>query len=233
MSGADTFTEQRSLLLQALRQPRGRYAAARASQLSGVPQRTVYDWAKQKVLVPDYAQGRPMHWSYRDLVFLRLVAWLRSHGSERAEAADRTRLVRHILAESPVDIDHVRTDGRTFLLGEENADRLTGAQVFSSMIGLFDTFDLELHIAEISLPRLWGPNLVTPTEHTFISPWVMGGEPCVDETRIPTGSLLALRDERGLSARQVVALYPGLTTDVVAEAWDLECRLRRIEPVAA
>jgi uncharacterized protein (DUF433 family) len=227
------MTEQRSMLLHALRHPRGRYTAGRASQLSGVPQRTVYDWAKEKVLVPDYAQGRPMHWSYRDLVFLRLVAWLRSHGSDRVEAAERTRLVRQVLAESPVEVDHVRTDGKVFLLGDESADRLTGAQVFSSMIGLFDTFDLELHIAEIHLPRLWGPNLVSPTEHTYISPWVMGGEPCVEDTRIPTASLLALRDERGLSARQVVALYPGLSTNVVAEAWDLESRLRRIEAAAA
>jgi hypothetical protein len=37
-----------------------------------VPERTLYDWAKSAILVPDYNAGRPKHWSYRDLVFLRL-----------------------------------------------------------------------------------------------------------------------------------------------------------------
>lgn len=233
MSTTDTISEQRSLLVQALRHPRGRYTAERASQLSGVPRSTVYDWARNDILVPDYALGRPMHWSYRDLVFLRLVAWLRSREWAREDAAARALLVRRVLTDSEVQPERVRTDGHAFLLEGETADRLSGAQVFESMVGLFDQFDLHLQIAEVQLPRLWGPSLVAPTPHTYISPWVMAGEPCVKDSRVPTASLLALRDERGLSAEQVVALYPGLSSSVIVEAWDLESRLRRIEPAAA
>ena len=58
--------EQQHLVLFAFRHPRGRYTTERAGQLSGVPARTLYDWAKEGVLAPDYP-GRPMAWSYRDL----------------------------------------------------------------------------------------------------------------------------------------------------------------------
>ena len=45
------------------------FAAERAGQLSGVPARTLYDWADAAVLVPDYPKTRPKAWSYRDLAF--------------------------------------------------------------------------------------------------------------------------------------------------------------------
>src|SRR5829696_8281996 len=66
------------VVLHALRHPRGRYAADRAAQLSGIPRSTLYDWQRADVYVPDFAGGSPMAWSYRDLVFVRVLAWLRN-----------------------------------------------------------------------------------------------------------------------------------------------------------
>lgn len=88
---ATEATEAEKLaLLRVLRSPRGRYSAERAAQLSGVPQRTVYDWQAKKVWVPDYAKASPMQWSYRDLVFLRLLLWFRrrEHGPFRGVCSD-------------------------------------------------------------------------------------------------------------------------------------------------
>lgn len=59
---------QRQELLQAMRHPRGRYSADRASQLSGVPTSTIYDWQRNDIYVPDFGGASPMAWSYRDLV---------------------------------------------------------------------------------------------------------------------------------------------------------------------
>ncbi len=90
-------------LLSELRRPRGRYGAQRTSQLSGIPQSTLYDWRSHGICVPDYDAASPTGWSYRDLVFLRLLAWLRQRGMERSVAADQVARVRaEIEAGEPV-----------------------------------------------------------------------------------------------------------------------------------
>ncbi|HEY8200560.1 MAG TPA: DUF433 domain-containing protein, partial [Actinomycetota bacterium] len=100
------------------------------------------------------------------------------------------------------------------------------------------TFDLLEPIDELSRRghRVWAPDLVTPSEHTFISPWILAGDPCIQGTRIPTSAVHALRGERGLSNADVVELYPGLTLEGAEDAYLLERRLRALdlpEPAAA
>lgn len=223
-------SQTRDLLRHALRFPRGRYEAPRAAQLSGIPKSTVYDWARKHALVPDFHRAKPMRWSYRDLVYLRLLATLRAKGMPRDAAAERVALVRKQAANGYVD--SVALTHRSLFLPGETHDRLTGEAVLSGLADLTDTFDLLEPIAGVSNGRMWGPNLVKPTEHTFISPAVLGGEPCIDGTRIPTSSMHALVNDRGMTAAQVVRLYPQLTGDSVAEAVGLERAMRERQPAA-
>lgn len=219
--------EEQQLILFAFRHPRGRYSAERAGQLSGVPARTLYDWAEAKVLVPDYVSARPKAWSYRDLGFARLLAWLRQQGQDRPVAAARVADLRELMADAAQQVTEVRSDGSIVLLGEETVDRLTGQQLLSGMAQFLAVFHLLEPIAELGRKRLWGPDLLTPSNLTVISPWVMGGEPVVRSTRIPTASLHALRHERGLQTARIVALYPELDEEQVDDAIALEDRLRR------
>ena len=124
-------------------------------------------------------------------------------------------------------ISEVRSDGSIVLLSEEIVDRLTGQQVLAGMAQFLAVFDLLEPIAELGRKRLWGPDLLTPSSLTAISPWVMGGEPVVRSTRIPTASLHALRNERGLETKRIVALYPELGSEQVDDAITLEDRLRQ------
>jgi uncharacterized protein (DUF433 family) len=219
--------DEQQLVLFAFRHPRGRYSAERAGQLSGVPARTLYDWANAYVLVPDFAGSRPKAWSYRDLGFARLLAWLRQQGHDRPKAAARVAELRRVMGDAGQQVTEVRADGSIMLLGEETVDRLTGQQVLDGMARFLAVFDLLEPIAELGRKRLWGPDLLAPTPLTVISPWVMGGEPVVKSTRIPTASLHALRHDRGLDTERIVALYPELDAGEVDDAIALEDRLRR------
>ncbi len=219
-------TIEQELVLFAFRHPRGQYSAERAGQLSGIPARTLYDWATAKVLVPDFESTRPKAWSYRDLAFARLLAWLRQQGHDRPAASARVASLRQIMADAAQQVTEVRSNGSIFLIGEETVDRLGGQQVFDGMAGFLAVFNLMEPIAELGRKRLWGPDLLAPTQLTMISPWVMGGEPVVRSTRIPTTALHALRHERGLDTPRIVALYPELGADHVEDAIALEDRLR-------
>lgn len=64
--------EETVQIREALRIPRGRYSAQRASHIAGIPERTIYHWASERLVVPDFNESFPKAWSYRDLVMLRL-----------------------------------------------------------------------------------------------------------------------------------------------------------------
>jgi uncharacterized protein (DUF433 family) len=223
--------EQRALISWTLRVPRGRYPAWRASQLSGVPRSTLYDWVRHDVMRPDFAH--PLEWSYRDLIFVRLVAWLRAKDMPRPDVAERVGSLRELLAESD-EASVVRSDGRALFLGDEPTDARSGQSVMPPLLSFLDEFDLTAPLGKNEFGRrhMWGPDLLTPSSRSYISPKVMGGEPCVAETRIPTGTIYALHTDRGLEADDIQSLYEELQTDDVEDALRLELRLRH-QPVAA
>jgi uncharacterized protein (DUF433 family) len=93
-------------------------------------------------------------------------------------------------------------------------------------VEVLDVFELSEPIEGVSQGDLWGPSLVRPSEHTYISPWVLAGEPCVDDSRVPSATLHALQVERGLDAEGIHDLYEFLPVDAIEDALALEARLR-------
>jgi uncharacterized protein (DUF433 family) len=230
---ANLDAEARKTVTYALRHPRGRYDNARTSQLSGIPSSTLYEWRRTAIYVPDFGDETPAAWSYRDLVYLRLLAWLRQGGMERHTAADHVGTVKAQVAAGR-EIQYLYADRRTLVVGEDRTSSVTGESLlpFDDLQGLLSTFDLVAPVSELGgkrLSRLWAPSLIRPSSFTFISPWVMAGDPCVERTRIPTASIHAVREQRGLASAEIVELYPGLTSEAADDAYLLERRLRGLE----
>lgn len=61
---------------------------------------------------------------------------------------------------------------------------------------------------------------------TRISSWVLGGEPCIEPSRVASSSMYALHVERGRDVGQIGDLYPQLDLDAITGAVDLETRLQ-------
>lgn len=215
-------------LARLLRTARGHYSTDRAAQLSGIPKSTLYEWRRRSVYLPDFGAAKPMAWSYRDLVYVRVLAWLRSEaGTPRPVAAERVRLLKeHVAAGRPVT--RLSADRDTLVVDDDLASPLHGhGRLFSDLL---ENFDLDTAAKDFAgRTHLWGPDLVTPSPHTAISPWVLGGDPCITRTRIPSASIFALRSERGLTVADVVSLYEGLDKRAVEDAYHLEQRLRGTE----
>ncbi|HEY2299779.1 MAG TPA: DUF433 domain-containing protein [Jatrophihabitans sp.] len=227
-------TVDRRLVLAALATARGNYSATRASQLSGVPERTIYYWATHDVLVPDHMDGRPRSWSYRDLVLLRLVAFLRQHRVDLGDAAALARRFRRDFA-GP-DADQIETnisaaEGGYAIGPTMDFDELSGQGAFEVMAEIAGHFDLMAPIdirpgRKLHETHLRGVNLVRPSRRTTMSPWVMSGEPVVSNSRISTATLHALHMNRGLGSRDLVELYPSLAVSDVDDAIEMERNLR-------
>lgn len=198
----------------------------------------MYEWARSHVVVPDYADARPKQWSYRDLIFLRMTAWLRARGMSRAMVIERVAATRAELARrsEPDSLPLIRSDGRSMFRDDETVDPFTGqALLDDSFLSYLAVFKLvvPVEVQEIGSKKLWGPNLLTPAERVYIDPWVMGGEPCVEESRIPTSTLYALQTERGLTPTAIASLYPGIDVADIESAVSLETALRNRSELAA
>jgi uncharacterized protein (DUF433 family) len=215
-----------------LARPVGRYDAERASQLSGIPERTIRHWGETGVVVPDFGGSQPMHWSYRDLVLLRLAAWLRSKDMEPKWVGERIGAVRKWLEDPKSSLSSLRSQGKSMVVGDEPLDRVSGELLIPEVVGFIADWDLFASLPETRRSHLWGPHLLRPTTRIQIIPWVMAGEPCVESTRVPTSTLWALHQQRGLNASRIAHLYPSVSEESILEAIDLEGKLRRL-PVAA
>ena len=119
----------------------------------------------------------------------------------------------------------LRSDRETLVVDGDVGQPLDGAsRLFADML---QSFDLTAAVEDFGRQsKLWGPDLVTPSPRTRISPWVLGGDPCIDRTRIPSASIYSLRTERGLETAEIVRLYPGLDNAAADDAYELESRLR-------
>lgn len=222
----DLTTSEIRHLARALRRPVGRYTYERAAHLAGVPQRTLHHWARQGSFVPDFNHLHPKQWSYRDLVLVRLFAWLRAEGQKPEAASKRIVMVRRALEEATAGVVPVlHGDRHALLVGGEAFDRLSGEQVLAGLGSYLKVFDFVKAVPDLPR-RVWGPNLVRPSTWTSILPLVMAGEPCIATTRITTSNVWALRHQRGLDDDEIVALYPGIEAEQVADAVALEAKLR-------
>ncbi len=223
---------QRRQLIYALSRPLGRYTVERATQLSGVPKSTIYKWRQTKVLGSDFPVDSPATWSYRDLVLLRLLAWLRQRGMRLSMAAEKILNVRTHLSKG-IDIqrihatrfDVVITGNAATDVHDDRENLLPSADFYD----LLATFNLHEPVDELRSRKkgsLWAPDLVEPSTHSTITPWVLAGDPCVKNTRIPTAAIFALRTVRQLPTDTIAKLYPGLSDQMIEDVTRLEERLR-------
>ena len=204
----------------------GCYEVARASTLSGVPQSTVYLWARNGLVTPSVSPTREKLWSYADLMALRIVYWLRHPNSQSGTVtASPMPRVREALAElnergldiwddsdddlsSPLRVD---ASGKIWLDVEGVAIH-HGQPALPGSLDLFGTFDLA---------DRRGPDLIRPSPNLRIVPGRVSGEPHLAGSRITTLSVAALSLHLGDLAA-VADLYPGFGRGAFDDAAEFE-----------
>jgi uncharacterized protein (DUF433 family) len=222
-AGAPMSDSAASLAQDTVLAPGGHYPTWRAAQLSGVPERALERWVRRGVLVPDFT-GLPQSWTYRDLLFARMVASLLNDGLPPWEAAYRAASAKRAIAareggETPANGGSPSGGaGDSDEEGEEPPDP-------ASFLGEFALANTA-KVKELGKRDLWGPDLRHPSARTFIDPSIEQGEPCVRGTTIQTRALLSLHVERGIDAAALPAVYEELDAEDVADALALEARLR-------
>lgn len=204
---------------------RGAYDAHRAAALSGVPVRTLHQWASNGLYSPSIvASPRTRLWSWGDLVALRAIDWFRRTkgddmprraGIDQIRAAlrelDREGMPRQKLAELVVVADGGRLLFRFCDRPLQTADAVR-QQAMEDV----------LHVTAPYLGR--GPDLLEPRPHVRIRPGKLCGEPHLADTRVKTAVLYALTQD-GYPDDQIMRMFPEVTPQLLGEAVDLERQL--------
>lgn len=214
----------------------GCYEARRAAALAGVPQSTVYDWARKGIVVPSISAEREMLWSYADLMALRIVSWLRHpkgpHDEQRpASAMHHVREALRLLDRrgldlwgggdwSPLVVDRT---GEIIIVEGSAATDLAGHGRIGETLDLLGPFE--------GSDGGRGPDLRRPRQHLRIVPGKCAGEPHLEGSRLTTTTIAALAG-RGYGLDDLIRLYPDEAREGLAEAIDLERSLGTLDAAA-
>jgi len=190
----------------------GFYSTSQVSRLTRIPLRTLYDWKSRGIIKPsiqlmDNDLVALDGYSYADLTIIKILRALRE---DQIDLSSAGIALRH-LWERLGPPSHGWTDAHVYLVGNriyaEKQDEweTTAATQFGQKVEtrLFGDLFHELKEQEEE-----GSILVPKDFRTFvdINPEVMGGQPVVLGTRVPT-SILAILKAKGKSIKELARLY--------------------------
>lgn len=189
-----------------------------ASKMSGASINQLRYWHRQGILVPEVESiARPYLYSYRDLVALRTVAWLRSDHSlqQIRKSLDLVRDLDTAVHPSEFKIMKLgksigferRSDGAMIDVSKE-----PGQEVLGTLQDVFGEF-------ETRRKKKVDP-MLHPRPGVEVNPNRLGGWPTISGTRIPYDTIAKLVEDGSVSADEAGRYYPGVSADAARDALD-------------
>ncbi len=184
--------------------------------LTGASTHQLRRWSRDGILTPEGHPRRPMLYSFRDLIALRAIVFLRSETSLQRVRKALNNLDVMDLTEHPSEYTFA-TDGHTIgVLDEANNAMVDlvkqpGQLSDISLAQTFDSFTTHSgkQVADFLQPR---PRLA-------VNPRRMAGWPTIEGTRITYDTIADLVDGQSIRAEDVPLYYPVTPADV-ADAVD-------------
>lgn len=205
----------------------GFYSTVQVSRLARVPLRTLYDWKTRGIIAPSV---RVMDkgllvldgYSYADLTIIRILRALRE---DRIDLTSAGVALKHLL-ERLGPPSHGWANAHVYLVGnriyakKEDQWDTTAATQFGQKVETRMFGDLFKDLKE---GEEEGSILVPAGLRSFvdIDPDVMGGQPVVRGTRVPT-SILAMLKARGKSVLELARLYYPIPKKAIERAVEYE-----------
>ncbi len=205
----------------------GFYSTPQVSRLARVPLRTLYDWKSRgiirpSVLVKDDDLVVLDGYSYADLTIIKILRALRQ---DQIDLSSAGIALRHLWARLGPPSQgwtdtHVYLVGNRIYAEKQDEWETTAATQFGQKVETRLFGDLFQELAE---QEEEGSILVPKDFWAFveIDPEVMGGQPVIRGTRVPT-SILAILKAQGKSLRELTRLYSPIPRGTIEKAIEYE-----------
>lgn len=209
----------------------GLYSTAQVSRLARIPVSTLYEWRRRSIIRPslELIEGGSVAdegYSYSDLTLVRIIKALRDKHLDFDSAATALRHMYERLG--PPDSGWVNE--RVYVLGNRiyvdrpdpyavtDATQL-GQKVMETLFGnLFEELREMDKEASIIVPPQF-------RKYVQVKPEVMGGEPVIRDTRIPTATIVALLANHDIA--ELKKLYRRIPPEKIDKAIEYEQYLDR------
>lgn len=209
----------------------GFYSTSQVSRLARIPVSTLYEWRRRGIIRPslEFVEGGLVAdegYSYSDLTLVRIIKALRDKHLDFDSAA---KAIRHLYDRlGPPDRgwanEKVYVIGNRIYVDKPDEWQVTdatelGQKVMEVLFGdLFDELREGDKEASIIVPPQY-------RKYVQVKPNVMGGEPVVRDTRIPTATLIALLANHDIN--ELKKLYRRIPPEKIDKAIEYERYLDR------
>lgn len=210
----------------------GLYSTAQVSRLARIPISTLYEWRRRGIMRPSLVlvQGGLVAdegYSYADLTLARIIKALRDKHLDFDSAA---RALHHMYERlGPPDAgwanERVYVVGNRIYVDRPDPWEVTdatqlGQKIMEMLFGdLFDELREMDEEASIIVPPQF-------RKYVQVKPEIMGGEPVIRDTRIPTATIVTLFAEYG-TVERLTRLYRRILPEKIEKAIEYERYLDR------
>lgn len=207
------------------------YTTELTAKLTGASLAQLARFRAGGLLAPELQDGRTILYSFRDVIALRSLMWLRGDYSlQKIRRAIGNLDLAHLDVEHLSEVEFVKSGDSIFAHDEEGFTDL----VRSPGSREIQTFKLGDVFAPFKAYRgREVPDLLRPSEHLTVDPGRMAGIPVIDGTRIPFDTIAQLVDGRTIGAEDVRLYYPSVTPAAADDAVQFAESLRPAKRGAA
>ena len=209
------------------REYQGFYSTSQVARLTRIPVRTLYSWKERGIIKPsvfvmDNERIVEEGYSYADLSLIRMLRALRDDQLDLESAGIALRhLYERLGPPSRGWVDaNVYIIGKRIYAHKPDEWEITAATQFGQKVEtrvfgeLFEELREQEEEGSILVPRGFGA-------YVEINPKIMGGEPVVKGTRVPTAILAMLR-AKGKTLADLARLYSPIPERTIAKAIEFE-----------
>jgi uncharacterized protein (DUF433 family)/DNA-binding transcriptional MerR regulator len=200
------------------------YSKALASVLTGATPFQLGYWSRRGLLVPEVSNGRPPIYSFRDLVALRSMVFLRSHTSFQRIGTAFSNLDLMDLTEHPSKYKFA-TDGKTIIVDPGDGSGIDlvkkpGQRDSFTFDEIMDSFKDFKDREVVDFRR--------PSEHVELNFSRLGGWPTVAGTRIPYDLVANLVDHKTIFEDDVPDYFPSVSADAARDVVAFDQKVKAV-----
>jgi DNA-binding transcriptional MerR regulator/uncharacterized protein (DUF433 family) len=206
------------------------YPAELTSILTGVTPSQLRKWRNDGLLVPEVRADRPPLYSFRDLIALRTMAYLRRRTSLQAIKKAFANLSVYDMTDHPSEYRFaVATTGRAkrTIIVEQPDGRALDLDALPGQYSIFSFADVVAEFRnlnnEVVVP------LYRPAAHLQLEPARRDGWPTIVGTRIDYDIVAQLVDGEEITAGDVQDYYPGVSAAAAESAVEFDERVRAVK----
>ena len=215
----------------------GLYSTAQVSRLARIPVSTLYEWRRRRIIRPSMqlvTKGLVADegYSYSDLTLIRILKALRDKHLDFDSAA---RALRHMYERlGPPNMgwanEKVYVVGNRIYVDKPDEWEITDATELGQKVmeTLFSDLFEELREMDEEASIIVPPQF---RKYVQVKPEIMGGEPVIRDTRIPTGTIVALLANHDIN--ELKKLYRRIPPEKIEKAIEYEGYLDRQVAAAA